>query len=91
MNDVYDPFGYGEGPLTDPMFGVAVAYDLVPATHPVYGEEVFDEDGYFNCRSARGGSYRRLARDAASSARSRSSSTLGGQSSGFRVARTVAP
>jgi formylglycine-generating enzyme required for sulfatase activity len=55
-NDIYNPLGYGEGPLTDPISGITDPTDLAPTVHPVYGDNL-DGDGYVANRSPRGGCF----------------------------------
>jgi formylglycine-generating enzyme len=86
VNDIFDPEGYGKGPFVDPVFGVTDARDLTPV-HPTYGAEGKDRDGYVLFRSHRGGTFDLSANFAKVS--TRTSGGVGGQHSGFRIARTA--
>jgi formylglycine-generating enzyme len=85
-NDLYNPLGYGDGPLIDPIGGLTHADDLTPKEHPVH-DNYHDIEGFPGYRVLRGGSFDIWASTAASARRANNSS--GGQASGFRVVRSV--
>jgi sulfatase modifying factor 1 len=86
-NDIFNPLGYGKSPLTDPVGGVLDPSDLTPREHPVYGDPN-DVDGFSAYRVIRGGSFD-LWGDLAKSGHRFDAGGPGGQSSGFRLARTA--
>lgn len=88
VNDIHDPRGYGEGPLTDPVGGVEDPQNLTPGRHPVHKKNL-DSEGYVNFRVARGGSFSRPAVNATASARGNYSTRCAGQDTGFRVVRSL--
>jgi sulfatase modifying factor 1 len=75
-DDIYFGFGYGEGPLVDPVGVVALGGDLMR------------ERRHF--RVKRGGSHRRPAYGCKASFRSYMADTGFGSNAGFRLARTAA-
>jgi sulfatase modifying factor 1 len=86
-NDLVNPFGYGQGPLVDPVGGVSDPNDLTPARHPVWGD-YNDIDGFPCHRVIRGGAFD-LWSFVAKSGRRGDVGGWGGQDNGFRVVRTL--
>lgn len=85
-NDIFDPRGYGDGPLTDPVGGLGDPSDLTPDEHPVYGDATAI-DGFPDYRVYRGGSFDLWPVLAASGWRAYMSA--GVQHSGLRLVRTL--
>jgi formylglycine-generating enzyme required for sulfatase activity len=88
-SDLFNPLGYGEGPLTDPVGGLPDPTDLTPGMHPELGD-VLDSDGFTGRRAVRGGAYdlwSSLAKSSSRHERPRDPRP----DSGFRVVRTLDP
>lgn len=85
-NDLYDPLGYGAGPLTNPITAIVDPTNLTPTEHPHYGAYA-EIDGYPGWRVIRGGAFDQVS----GLAKSGRHLHLGaaGQSTGFRIVRTL--
>jgi len=88
VNDRFGPLGYGDGPFTDPVFGVDDRSDLTPSS-PIFAGKTDSlvDDGFPGYRVRRGGSFDLWPIAATSSWRL--SGLAAAQHMGFRLARTV--
>lgn len=87
VNDLFTPEGYGASPATDPVYGLFDPRKLTPLEHPSLDNRN-EVDGWLGDRVVRSGAFD-LWSMAAKSGRRIWLGGPGGQSSGFRLTRTV--